>query len=159
MKRIDKPAIDKPGVSQSETAQAEHTLTESARTASANEWAEAWTQQINRSGEIYGRLFAGMRDELATFMQKRLEANMEAACAWSACRSVNEALELQQNWLRCCFEQYSGEGTKLSELCRNAVFQAEPEATPATRDEIKAAPERKPATHEPLQSQVQRAAE
>ena len=118
-------------------------------------WAEAWTQQLNRSGEIYGRLFSGMRNEVATFMQKRLDANMEAARAWTSCRSVNEALELQQSWLRCAIEQYSHEGVKLSELCRGAILSAEQE--PAAGPQATAT-ERKPA-HEPAHTQVQRAAE
>lgn len=139
MKRIDKPVT-----SQDENVQPQ--------------WAEAWGQQLNRSGEIYGRLFASMRDEFATFTQKRLEANMETARAWTACRSVNEALELQQSWVRSAIEHYSDQGTKMSELCRSAVFQSEPEAAHRTPEEPKSAPERKPA-HEPMHTHVQRAAE
>lgn len=122
---------------------------------SAAAWADAWTQQLNRSGEVYGRLFSGMRDEFASFMQKRLEANMETARAWTNCRSVNEALDLQQSWLRHAIEQYSDESVKMSELCRGAMFPAQQEAAPGVQP---GAPERKPA-HEPVHTHVQRAAE
>jgi hypothetical protein len=151
MKRIEKSAAP-----QIENTEAENTQAQ---------WAEAWTQQLNRSGEIYGRLFASMRDEIASFMQKRLEANMEIAQAWTACRSVNEALELQQTWLRCAVEQYGEEGAKMSELCRGAVFQGEPESiqhatepTPRAPEAPKVAHERKP-VHVPVHTHVQHAAE
>jgi len=157
MKRIDKPGASQVEAAQAETRQAQ-TMAQTMQAA----WAEAWGQQLNRSGEIYGQLFAGMRDEFAAFMQKRLEANMEAARAWTACRSVNEALELQQSWLRCAIEHYGDQGTKMSELCRSAVFHTEPEAAQRAPEEAKPAPkpapERGPA-HEPVHTQVQRAAE
>lgn len=141
MKRIEKQAAHRTEVERADNG--------------AAVWAEAWTQQLNRSGEIYGRLFSGMRDEVASFMQKRLEANMETARAWTTCRSVNEALDLQQSWLRCAIEQYSDESVKMSELCRGAIFPADHESVTGPQA---AATERKPA-HEPTQSHVQRAAE
>jgi hypothetical protein len=128
--------IDKTVTSHMETTQAENMQAA---------WADAWSQQLSHSGEIYGRLFAGMRDEAATFVQKRLDANMETARAWSACRNVNEAVELQQNWLRCAIEHYSDQGSRMSELCRSAVFRAEPEPARHAPEEPKATPERKPA--------------
>lgn len=156
MKRIEKPAAPQIETTEAETTQAQ--------------WAEAWTQQLNRSGEIYGRLFANMRDEIAGFMQKRLDANMEIAQAWTACRSMNEALELQQTWLRSAIEQYSEEGTKMSELCRSAVFQSEPESpqhatepTQRTTEPAQRAPEAPKVAHErkpvTVHAHVQHAAE
>jgi hypothetical protein len=155
MKRIDKSvasqieAAQRAGTAQFEDAQAENMQAA---------WTEAWGQQINRSGEIYGRLFAGVHDEFAAFLQKRLDANMETARAWSACRSVNEALDLQQSWLRSAIEHYSDQGTRVSELCRSAVFHAGPETAQQTAEEPKAAPERKPA-HETHTPHIRRAAE
>jgi len=148
MKRIDKPVA-----SQMEATQAQATQTENMQAA----WADAWSQHLNRSGEIYGRLFAGMRDEFASFVQKRLDANMETARAWSACRNINEALELQQSWLRSAIEHYSDQNTRLSELCRSTVFSAAPEAVRQTPEEPKAAPERRPAQE--AHTHIQRAAE
>ncbi len=148
MKRIDKPAAPQADAPQRES-------TENMQAA----WVNAWSQQFNRSGDIYGRLFAGMRDEFAAFVQKRLDANMAAAQAWVACRNVNDALELQQSWLRCAIEHYSGQGARLSDLCRSAVFSAEPEQQPAQRqpEESTAAPERQPA--QDTRPPIQRAAE
>lgn len=154
MKRIDKPVASQIENTQHETTGAQTAQAESMQAA----WTDAWNQQLGRSGEIYGRLFAGMRDELAAFWQKRLDANMETARAWSACSSVNEALELQQSWLRSAIEHYSDEGTRISELCRSAVFHAEPETAQHTPEETKTAPERKPA-HETHAPHIQRAAE
>jgi len=144
MKRIDKPAASQTEHSPSETSRAEAAQAENVQAA----WAEAWSQQLSRSGEIYGRLFAGMHDEVAGFLQKRLDANMETVRAWSACRGVNEALDLQQSWLRSAIEHYSDQGVRMSELCRGALFPAEPEAAQQTSDEPRAAPERRP-VHEP----------
>ncbi len=149
MKRIDKPVAP-----QIETTQTENNPAERMQAA----WADAWSQQLNRSGEIYGRLFAGMRDEFAGFVQKRLDANMETARAWSACRSVGEALELQQSWLRATIEHYSNQGTRISELCRGALFHAEPETVQHPPEDARTAPERKPA-HETQAPHIRRAAE
>lgn len=153
MKRIDKPVASQIGATQAETAQVENTQAEAMQAA----WTEAWGQQLNHFGEVYGRLFARMRDQFPAFVQKRLDANMEAARAWSACRSVNEALELQQSWLHSAIEHYSDQSVRMSELCRSAVFRAEAMAQ-QTFEDSKAALERKPAqeTHAP---HIQRAAE
>jgi hypothetical protein len=154
MKRIDKSVASQIENTQHETTGAVTAQVENMQAA----WTDAWNQQLSRSGEIYGRLFAGMRDELTTFWQKRLDANMQTARAWSACSSVNEALELQQSWLRSAIEHYSDESTRISELCRSAVFHAEPETAQHTPEEAKTAPERKPA-HETHAPHIQRAAE
>ncbi|MGH6893969.1 MAG: hypothetical protein ACREEP_17120, partial [Dongiaceae bacterium] len=62
---------------------------------------EGWAQQFGRSGETYGRLFAAMREEFTGFVQRRLDANMTTMRAWSECRTLNDALALQQSWLQC----------------------------------------------------------
>jgi hypothetical protein len=152
MKRIEKSVTSQMEAAQAAAAEVARNQAESMQTA----WAETWNQQLGRSGEIYGRLFAGMQDEVTHFVQKRLDANMETARAWGACRGVNEALELQQSWLRTAVEHYSSEGVRMSELCRSAFFAAEPE-TGHTPDEARAAHERRP-SHEP-QTHIQRAAE
>ena len=154
MKRIDKSVASQIENTQQETTAAVTAQAEDMQAA----WTDAWNRHLNRSGEIYGRLLAGMRDELAAFWQKRLDANMQTARAWGACGSVNDALELQQSWLRCAIAHYSDEGTRISELCRGAVLHAEPETAERAHEEAKPAPEHKPAqeTHAPL---IQRAAE
>lgn len=152
MKRLEKSVT-----SQIETAQA--AVADLARNPAGNmqaAWAETWTQQLGRSGEVYGRLFAGVHDEVTTFLQKRLDANMEAARAWTACRDVNEALELQQNWLRSAITHYSDQGVRMSELCRSTFFPGEARSAHAA-DEARAASERRPA-HE-HQTHIHRAAE
>ena len=154
MKRIDKSVASQIENTQHETA--EPVTAQAENTPAA--WTDAWNQQLSRSGEIYGRLFAGMRDEVTAFWQKRLDAKMQTARAWSACSSVNEAMELQQSWLRSAIEHYSDESTRIAELCRGAIFQVEPETTQHAPEEAKTAPERKLAreTHAP---HIQRAAE
>src|ERR1041385_822731 len=80
---------------------------------------EAWSQQFGRSGETYGRLFAAMRDEFTGFVQRRLDANMATMHAWSECRSVNDALALQQSWLQQAVEHYVDQGNRMIETCRS----------------------------------------
>ncbi len=109
MKRIE---IEKPT--------ATPTVTQGAPDAA---WNEAWTQQLGRTAEIYGKLFAAMRDETAGFVQKRLEADMDIARCWGACRSMTDVLDLQQKWLRDAIEQYTQQGLKLTELCQKAVSE------------------------------------
>ena len=159
MKRIDKSVASQIEKIHTQTTRAGTAQAESMQAA----WTDAWNQQLSRSGEIYGRLFTGMRDEFAAFWQKRLDANMQTARAWSACSSVNEALELQQSWLRSAIEHYSDEGTRISELCRSAMLHAEPETArrapeEAKPEDAKMAPERRPA-HETHAPHIRHAAE
>lgn len=154
MKRIDKSVASQIENTRHETTGAVTAQAENMQAA----WTEAWNQHLSRSGEFYGRLFVGMRDELTTFWQRRLDANMQTARAWSACGSVDEALELQQSWLRSAIEHYSDEGARMAELCRGAIFHAEPETVQRAPEEAKTALERKPA-HETHAPHIQRAAE
>jgi hypothetical protein len=118
--------------------------------------AESWSQQFSHSGETYGRLFAAMRDEFTGFVQRRLDANMATVRAWSECRSVNDALALQQNWVQCAVEQYVEQGNRIIETCRLAASDVAEASQPAT--ESKPATERKPAAHAPTQADIKRAA-
>lgn len=148
MKRIDKPVTPQIEDTRHEAATAVAAQAENMQAA----WTDAWNQQLGRSGEVYGRLFAGMRDELTAFWQKRLEANMETMRAWSTCGSVNEAVELQQSWLRSAIAHYSDEGSRISDLCRGAIFHAEPATAQQSQEEVRTKPEAQ-APH------IQRAAE
>jgi hypothetical protein len=118
---------------------------------------EAWSQQASRSGETYGRLFAAMRDEFTGFVQRRLDANMTAMHAWSECRSVNDALALQQRWVQCAVEQYVDQGNRIIETCRLAAADIAEAAQPAAEAE-KPATERKPATHRHAEQHLKQAA-
>jgi hypothetical protein len=120
--------------------------------------AEAWNQQLGRSTETYGRLFAAMRDEFTTFVQRRLDANMTAIREWSECRSFNDALALQQRWVQCAVEQYVDEGNRILETCRLAATDiAESAAQPAVEAD-KPTTERKGTAHRAAESQVKEAA-
>ncbi len=98
--------------------------------------ADAWGQQLSHSGETYGRLFAAMREEFTGFVQKRLDANMATMRAWSECRSVNDALALQQSWVQCAVEHYVEQGNRIIETCRLAASDIAEAAQPAA--EVKA---------------------
>ena len=82
---------------------------------------EAWTQHFGRSGETYGRLFAAMREEFTGFVQRRLDANLETMRAWSECRSLTDALALQQTWVQRAVEHYVDQGNRVIETCRLAA--------------------------------------
>ena len=105
---------------------------------------EAWNQQLGRSGETYGRLFAAMRDEFTGFVQRRVDANMAAVREWSECRSLNDVLALQQRWVQAAVEQYVEQGNRVLETCRLAAADIVEAAQP--KAEEKPVSERKPAT-------------
>ena len=105
---------------------------------------EAWNQQLGRSGETYGRLFAAMRDEFTGFVQRRVDANMTAVREWSECRSLNDVLALQQRWVQAAVEQYVDQGNRVLETCRLAAADIVEAAQP--KAEEKPVSERKPAT-------------
>jgi hypothetical protein len=119
--------------------------------------AEAWSQQASRSGETYGRLFAAMRDEFTGFVQRRLDANMTTMREWSECRSLNDALALQQRWVQCAVEHYVDQGNRVLETCRLAASDITESAKSAPETE-KPTAERKPAAHRPTEHEVKQAA-
>ncbi len=141
MKRIE---IDKPAATQVETA-------------SQATWNDAWSQHLTHTAEMYGKLFAAMRDEAAGFVQKRLEADMEIARGWSNCRSVTDVLDLQQKWLRAAVDHYTEQGLKMAEICQRTVGEPAQAASEPDSERPKAAAERKTGG-EPAVSNVQRAA-
>ncbi|HET6159062.1 MAG TPA: phasin family protein [Dongiaceae bacterium] len=119
--------------------------------------AETWSQQASRSGGTYGRLFAAMRDEFTSFVQRRVDANMTAMREWSECRNVNDAMALQQRWVQCAVEQYVDEGSRVMETCRLAAADLAEAAQPATEAD-KPATERRPAAHRHAEQHLKQAA-
>jgi Phasin protein len=117
---------------------------------------EAWNQQLGRSGETYGRLFAAMRDEFTGFVQRRLDANMATVREWSECRSLNDVLALQQRWAQSAVEQYVDQGNRILETCRMAATDIAEAAQKAEGE--KPAAERKPAAQRPAEPDIRRAA-
>jgi hypothetical protein len=103
--------------------------------------ADALNQHFGRSGETYGRLFAAMREEFTDFMQRRMDANMATMREWSECRSVNDALALQQRWVQSAVEHYVDGGNRFFETCRQAASDITDAAQPTTDEN------RKPAGH------------
>jgi len=116
---------------------------------------EAWSQQASRSGETYGRLFATMREEVTGFVQRRLDANLATMRAWSECRSLNDALALQQSWVQCAVEQYVDEGNRVLETCRLAATDIAEAAQPEAE---KLATERKAAAQRHTEHDMRHAA-
>lgn len=96
---------------------------------------EAWNQQFGRSGETYGRLFAAMREELAGFVQRRLDANAATMREWSECRSMNDVLALQQRWVKAAVDHYVDQGNRIVETCRLAASDIAEAASPKAEAE------------------------
>lgn len=133
MKRID---IERPTTTQAESA---GQVPQSA-------WNDAWNQQLGRTAEIYGRLFAAMRDDFASLVQRRIDADLETARCWGNCRNVTEVLDLQQKWLRGAIEHYTQHGQRVAELCQAAVSEPMEAAKSAEATSPKGPAERKSAS-------------
>ncbi len=119
---------------------------------------EVWSRQFGRSGETYGRLFAAMRDEFTSFVQRRVDANLTTMREWSECRNFNDALSLQQRWVQRAVEEYMDESNRVLETCRLAATDiAEATVQPAT-ETGKAAAERKPGAQRSTESPFRQAA-
>ena len=118
---------------------------------------DAWSRQFSRSGESYGRLFAAMRDEFASFVQRRVDANLTTMREWSECRSFNDALALQQRWVQCAVDQYVDEGNRFFETCRLAATDMADAATQPV-ETAKSATERKPTAPRSAESPFKQAA-
>ncbi len=118
---------------------------------------EAWSQQFSRSGETYGRLFAAMRDEFASFVQRRLDANLTTMREWSECRSFNDAFALQQRWVERAVEQYIDQGNRVMETCRLAAGDMTETTAPKAESE-RPTPERRTAAHRHAEPDIKQAA-
>lgn len=136
MKRID---IDKPAVAQ---------VAPGTETAPST-WSDAWNEQLNRSVGVYGRLFAAMRDDFAGLVQKRIEADLDIARCWGACRNMTDALELQQKWLQGAIEHYTQHGQRMAELCQTVMSQPSETTGSADSASPKVVDERKTASGHP----------
>lgn len=119
---------------------------------------EAWSRQVSRSGETYGRLFAAMRDEFTNFVQRRVDANLTTMREWSECRSFNDALSLQQRWVQRAVEEYIDEGNRVLETCRLAATDMTDAAVQPAAEAAKAATERKPGTQRSTEPPFRQAA-
>lgn len=119
---------------------------------------ESWSRQFSRSGETYGRLFAAMRDEFTSFVQRRVDANLTTMREWSECRSFNDALALQQRWVQCAVEQYVDESNRMLETCRLAAGDIAEATTQPAAEAAKAATERKPGAQRSPESPFRQAA-
>src|SRR5687768_12604821 len=117
---------------------------------------EAWNRQLGSSGEVYGRLFAAMRDEFTGFVQRRADANMATMREWSDCRSLNDVLALQQRWVQSVVEHYVDQGNRVLETCRLAATDIAEAAQPKTEE--KPVAEHKPTAQRPARPEIKEAA-
>ncbi|MBI3707746.1 MAG: phasin family protein [Proteobacteria bacterium] len=68
--------------------------------------------------------FETMGKQWATYTREAMEANAEAARSLLGAKSLNEAVELQSEWVKTAFDKAMAEGTKLSEISVKVANEA-----------------------------------
>jgi hypothetical protein len=71
---------------------------------------------LGEAGSAYLRGVVSLNQEIAGFINKRLEHDAELSRALGKCKDWKEATELQQNWFREASEEYASSARTLMEL-------------------------------------------
>jgi len=75
-------------------------------------------------GEAFTKACAEWQQEVARFTSRRLEGDMELMRSLSECRSVTEALRLQQSWAKDALQAYASETNQLMEIANRIAQQS-----------------------------------
>lgn len=71
---------------------------------------------LGEAGSAYLHGVVSLNQEIAGFINKRLEHDAELSRALGKCKDWKEATELQQNWFREASEEYASSARTLMEL-------------------------------------------
>lgn len=76
------------------------------------------------AGNAWMKGMAGFHEELATFFNTRLQHDAELTRALAGCTSWQEAIELQQNWMRETAEEYTRAAQTLTTLSTQMMTES-----------------------------------
>ena len=97
---------------------------------------------MTRAGQAYAEGVAAIGEEMASFMQTRLQHNMALGDSLTRCHTWTDVAEVQRDWLKEATEEYAAESQKLmemgSKLMRESWAPVEQVATEAVETEPKA---------------------
>ena len=82
--------------------------------------AEAWMKSANLTGKGIGTI----HDEFFAFSRDLIEGSVTATKAVLASKNVQEAIEIQSDFVRSAFDTYVGQMAKFSDLAMNVAKEA-----------------------------------
>lgn len=109
-------------------------------------WPGGTLDAMSRASKAYSSGFAAIGEEMASFMQTRLQHNIALGESLARCHTLTDVAKLQRDWLQETTEEYAAEAQKLMELGSSLmretltpVEQAAAEAVAAQVEESKQA--------------------
>jgi Phasin protein len=93
-------------------------------------------RQFWERSETFAKALADWNTEITHFVTKRISRSGEAVSRVTQCRSLPEVFEVEAQWLRGTFDDYSGEARRLMEvnsrIISSFVEPTGPVGTPAS---------------------------
>ena len=79
-------------------------------------WQGSALGAVTHAGQAYVNGLAALNQEMASFLQARLRRDIELGEALARCRTLADATDVQNEWLKRTTEDYASESQKLMEL-------------------------------------------
>ena len=79
-------------------------------------WQGSALGAVTHAGQAYVNGLAAINREMASFLQARLRRDIELGESLARCRTLADATEVQNDWLKRTTEDYASETQKLVEL-------------------------------------------
>lgn len=84
--------------------------------AEAAKWPGATLNDVANASQAYMSGIAAVNQEIASFLQTRLQHDIALGESLARCRTLADASKAQSDWLRQAHDDYSAESQKLFEL-------------------------------------------
>lgn len=82
----------------------------------AGEWPAATLDDVANAGQAYINGIAAVNQEIAGFLQARLQHDIALGESLARCRTLADATRVQNDWLKQAHDDYTAESHKLFEL-------------------------------------------
>lgn len=82
----------------------------------------AMMEAFAEASQAYMQRMAALNEELMGFASDRMQRNSKASESLMKCKDWNDAVKVQQEWLKGVSEQYLSEFTKLVEMSTKAAL-------------------------------------
>lgn len=93
-------------------------------TAMVSMWQSNALDLMSRAGQAYTSGVAAIGEEMASFMQTRLQQNIALGESLTRCHTLTDMANVQRDWMKETTEEYAAEARKLIELSSNLMRES-----------------------------------
>ena len=87
-------------------------------------WQNDALDVVTRAGQAYSSGVAAIGEEVATFVQTRLQHNLALGEALARCHTLTDVTNVQRDWMKEAAQEYADETRKLMELGSNLMRES-----------------------------------